>query len=89
MDLPKVIIKDNYTDFLNGKEVEATVVSPRKNVEKGMHVMGYHNSIAVNTAFTVPKEKQAHYIGVEGMVTEIHVPEPTGQKEPKVKVVKV
>jgi hypothetical protein len=89
MDLPKVIIKDNYSDFLNGKEVEATVVSPRKPVEKGMHVMGYHNSIAVNTAFTVPKEKQTHYIGVEGMVTEINYPETPGNKEPQVRVVKV
>ncbi|MGC1243765.1 MAG: hypothetical protein WA874_19375 [Chryseosolibacter sp.] len=72
MDLPKVIIKENYTDYLNGKEVEATVVSGKKPVEKGMHVMGFHNSIAVNTGFSVPKEKQSHYIGVEGMITEIH-----------------
>lgn len=70
MDLPKVIIKDNYADYLNGKEVEATVVS-EEPVAKGMHVMGFHNSIAVNTALPVPKEKQAHYIGVEGMVTAI------------------
>ena len=89
MDLPKVIIKDNYTDFLNGKEVEATVVSRKNPVEKGMHVMGYHNSIAVNTAFTVPKEKQTHYIGVEGMVTEIQASDATGHTEPQVKVVKV
>ena len=89
MDLPKVIIKENYTDFLNGKEVEATVVSRKRPVEKGMHVMGYHNSIAVNTAFTVPKEKQTHYIGVEGMVTEIKLPETSGHTEPRVKVVKI
>lgn len=89
MDLPKVIIKDNYRDFLNGKEVEATVVSPRKHVEKGMHVMGFHNSIAVNTAFTVPKEKQAHYIGVEGIVTEINYPASSSQKAAHVKIVKV
>ena len=71
MDLPKVVIRDNYTDFLDGKEVEATLVSTKKTLEKGMHVMGFHNSIAVNTNFTVPKEKQSHYIGVEGMITEI------------------
>jgi hypothetical protein len=71
MDLPKVIIKDNYSDYLTGKEVEATVVSVGRPVEKGMHVMGFHNSIAVNTGFSVPREKQSHYIGVEGMVTDI------------------
>jgi hypothetical protein len=89
MDLPKVVIKDNYTDYLNGKEVEATVVSEKRNLEKGMHVMGFHNSIAVNTSFTVPKEKQAHYIGVEGMVTEIHQSRAQGAPVAEVKIVKV
>ena len=85
MDLPKVIIKDNYADYLSGKEVEATVVSEKNPVEKGMHVMGFHNSIAVNTVFTVPKEKQAHYIGVEGMVTEIT----SDHHHARIKVVKI
>jgi hypothetical protein len=89
MDLPKVVIKDSYSDYLSGKEVEATVVSEKLHVEKGMHVMGFHNSIAVNTAFSVPKEKQSHYIGVEGMVTEINQPVSSGGKAPKVKVVKI
>lgn len=87
MNLPKVIINDNYTDFLNGKEVEATVVSGKDTVAKGMHVMGFHNSIAINTSFTVPREKQAHYIGVEGMVTEIEAA--SNNQKPHVKVVKV
>ena len=87
MDLPKVIINDNYADFLNGKEVDATIVSG-KPVQKGMHVMGFHNSIAVNTGFSVPKDKQAHYIGVEGMITEI----PTTSADrgaPHVKIIKI
>ena len=88
MDLPKVIINDDYTDFLNGKEVEATVVSEKQTVEKGMHVMGFHNSIAINTGFTVPREKQHHYIGVEGMVTEIENGSATHQKS-HVRVVKI
>jgi len=89
MDLPKVIIKENYADFLNGKEVEATVVSGNIPVEKGMHVMGFHNSIAVNTGVTVPKEKQSHYIGVEGMVTDINYPVVSGQQAARVRIVKV
>jgi hypothetical protein len=89
MDLPKVIIKDNYTDYLNGKEVEATVVSEKNAVEKGMHVMGFHNSIAVNTTVAVPKEKQSHYIGVEGMVTDIDFTSPADAHVAKVKVVKI
>lgn len=88
MDLPKVIINDDYTDFLNGKEVEATVVSEKQTVEKGMHVMGFHNSIAINTGFTVPREKQHHYIGVEGMVTEIESGSASHQK-PHIRVVKI
>lgn len=88
MDLPKVIINDNYMDFLNGKEVEATVVSEKQDIETGMHVMGFHNSIAINTGFTVPREKQSHYIGVEGMVTAIEV-KATDPKKPHVRVVKI
>jgi hypothetical protein len=89
MNLPKVIIKDNYTDYLNGKEVEATIVSNKQPVEKGMHVMGFHNSIAVNTGFTVPKEKQAHYIGVEGMVTDIDYNSSPDDNTPHIRIVKV
>lgn len=74
MELPKVIIKDSYADYLEGKEVEATLVSEKKRVEKGMHVMGFHNSIAVNTGVPVPKDKQSHYLGVEGRVTDIREP---------------
>lgn len=89
MDLPKVIIEDNYTDFLEGKEVEATVVSPVLDVLKGMHVMGYHHSIAANTGITVPKQKQAHYIGIEGVITQVTHPRASDHKTAKVKVVKI
>lgn len=89
MELPKVVIKEHYADFLNGKEVEATVVSEQNTVEKGMHVMGFHNSIAVNTGLTVPKEKQAHYIGVEGMVTDVSYAASSDRGKPRIKVVKV
>ena len=89
MDLPKVVIKDNYADYLNGKEVEATVVSEKTTIEKGMHVMGFHNSIAVNTSFPVPREKQTHYIGVEGMVTEINSTPSRSAEISKVKIIKI
>jgi hypothetical protein len=88
MELPKVIINGNYSDFLNGKEVQATFVSDKAAVEKGMHVMGFHNSIAGNTGLPVPREKQSHYIGVEGVVTEIEGGS-TGHHKPRVKVLKV
>jgi len=87
MNLPKVIIKDNYEDYLNGKEVEATIVS-EATIVKGMHVMGFHNSIAVNTFFTVPREKQHHYIGVEGLVTDV-ADALSKDRHPRIKVVKV
>lgn len=88
MNLPKVIINDNYSDYLNGKEVEATIVSDKQTVEKGMHVMGFHNSIAINTSFAVPREKQSHYIGVEGMVTEVDAT-PDHDHQPHIRIVKV
>jgi hypothetical protein len=87
MDLLKVIVNDNYADYLNGKEVEATVVSEKQSVEKGMHVMGFHNSIAINTGITVPRDKQSHYIGVEGMVTSVDDPSP--DQKSHIKIVKV
>lgn len=89
MNLPKVIINDNYADFLNGKEVEATIVSERDTIEKGMHVMGFHNSIAINTGFTVPREKQSHYIGVEGMITDIDHTAASAYDKPHIKIIKV
>ena len=89
MDLPKVIINDDYADYLNGKEVDATIVSEKQPVEKGMHVMGFHNSIAINTGLTVPREKQAHYIGVEGMVTDIDYRSPNDHHKPHVRIVKI
>ena len=88
MELPKVIITDNYSDFLNGKEVKATLVSDKTPVEKGTHVMGFHNSIAGNTVLTVPREKQSHYIGVEGVITEIEG-RTTDHHKPHVRVIKV
>lgn len=89
MDLPRVIIKENYSDFLNGEEVEATVASQGHRMEEGMHVMGFHNSIAVNTGIAVPRNKQSHYIGVEGKVTAIHPSSASGQPVSKVRVIKV
>ena len=71
MELPKVIIRGSYADYLDGKEVEATVASKAGDVKKGMHVMAFHNSIAVNTSVTVPKDRQPQYIGMEGLVADI------------------
>lgn len=88
MNLPKVII-NNYLDYLNGKEVEATVVSEKGQIKKGMHVLGFHNSIAINTGLPVPHEKQSHYIGVEGMVTDIDGGLPEQHNRPQVKIRKL
>ena len=87
MDLPKVIIRERYGDFLEGKEVEATVIT-KAPLKKGMHVMGYHDSIGVNTAVTVPKDKQSHYIGVEGVVTATPAILPPDGRESRIKIVK-
>jgi len=71
MNLPRVIVDDSYADFLNGKEVRAMVVSSKDTITKGTRVMGFHNSIAINTNIPAPREKQAHYVGVEGLVIDV------------------
>lgn len=88
MDLPKVIIKENYNDFINGKEVEATVALAGSRLAEGMHVMGYHDSIAAKTAIAVPREKQAQYIGVEGIITAISPRTAEAQHRQRVRIVK-
>lgn len=72
MELPKVIIKDNYNEYLNGKEVTAALAgSSSAPLQPGAHVIAFKDSIAAATDVPVPKQQQAHYIGVEGTVTEV------------------
>lgn len=83
-----MIIVDRYTDFLNGKEVEAIVAGNGAHPAKGMHVMAFHDSIAINSNVSVPREKQSQYIGVEGVVTALSE-RPGKSERPFVKVMKV
>lgn len=72
MQMPKVVIKENYTAYLNGKEVTASLVGPvAAPLQPGAHVMAFKDSIAAASDVPVPKAQQAHYIGVEGTVTGI------------------
>lgn len=72
MELPKVIIKDAYSEYLEGKEVKAALAdSSSAPLQPGAHVLAFKDSIAAATDVPVPKQQQAHYIGVEGTVTEV------------------
>jgi hypothetical protein len=72
MNLPKVVIKDNFTDYLNGKEVKATFISQTKEQAwPGERVIAFKDAIAANTNVPVPKSQQSHFIGIEGAITEV------------------
>jgi hypothetical protein len=74
MDLPKVIIKDDYNEYLEGKVVKAALASSASApLQPGTRVIAFKDSIAAATDIPVPKQQQAHYIGVEGTVTEIEL----------------
>jgi hypothetical protein len=72
MELPKVVIRSNYNDYLQGKEAVAEFLDPAaKVVWPGERVMAYKHCIASETGIPVPKKEQSHYIGIEGTVTRI------------------
>lgn len=72
MNLPKVVIKDNFNDYLNGKEVKATFISQTKEQAwPGEHVMAFKDAIASDTNVSVPKSQQSHFIGIEGTITKV------------------
>jgi hypothetical protein len=71
MELPKVVIKDNYDEYLNGSEVKAARVdSSPAPLQPGQHVLAFKDAIAAATDIPVPKRQQSHYIGIEGTVTQ-------------------
>jgi hypothetical protein len=74
MSLPKVVIKDHFDEYLNGVEVKAFLVdSVDAPLQPGEHVIAFKDSLAATTDIPVPKQQQAHYIGVEGAVTHTEV----------------
>ncbi len=88
MNLPKVVIKDNFSDYLDGKEVKAAFISQTKDQAwPGEHVMAFKDAIAAGTNLTVPKSQQSHYIGIEGTITEV-VNDPAANSTKFVKVKK-
>ena len=88
MNLPSVVIKDSFKDYLEGKEVKAAFVNQSKEQAwPGEHVMAFKDAIAESTA-SVPKSQQAHFIGIEGTITEV-VNDAASKNTQFVKVVKV
>jgi hypothetical protein len=83
MELPKVIIRGDYNDFLRGKEVVAAILEPpvHDTVHLGEHIIAFKDSIAAAITVPVPKTEQSHYIGIEGTVTGIGVPHPDKDKD--------
>ena len=72
MKLPKVVIKDNFNEYISGKEVKATLAdSASAPLQTGEHVIAFKDSLAAVTDVPVPRQQQSHYIGIEGTVTRI------------------
>ena len=90
MELRKVVIKDNFNDFLNGKEVEAALLPPLKNsISPGEHVLAFKDSIAATTNVSVPKEEMHRTIGVEGTVVSTSVKTNPSAEGVRVKIKKI
>jgi hypothetical protein len=89
MNLPKVVIKDKFADYLEGKEVKATFINQTKEQAwPGEHVMAFKDAIASDTNVSVPKSQQSHFIGIEGTITQV-VNDAAAKNTQFVKVVKV
>jgi hypothetical protein len=75
MEMHKVLIK-NFSEYLTGKEVEATIKLQENEVlSPGEKVLVMKDSIAAATNIPVPRDKQDLSIGVEGTITEIKMRE--------------
>jgi hypothetical protein len=92
MSIPKVIIKQDFHDYLNGKEVEATFVAGTpEEVWPGEPVLAFQDSVAANSDMPVPTSQLSHVIGIEGTVTQVlhsKTAESAHLDEPVIKVVK-
>ena len=71
MELHQVLIK-NFDEFLSGKEVEATAqFKDSAVIAPGERVLAFKDSIAATSSVAVPRNRQDHSIGIEGMVTAV------------------
>jgi archaeosine-15-forming tRNA-guanine transglycosylase len=90
--LPKVVIKSDFHDYLEGKEVEAAFVSNHPDqVWPGEHVLAFKDSVAATSDIPVPTSQLSHTIGIEGTVTQVvhsKLPEQENVIHPIIKVVK-
>jgi hypothetical protein len=70
--LQSIYLKENYTAYLKGAEVESTVNTKNKNLEPGQHILVFPDSVAASTPLTVPANKETDNVGVEGLVTQVN-----------------
>ena len=93
MELPKAVIRQNFQDYLAGKEVEASIVShSKKEVWPGERVMAFKDSLAATSDIPVPTSELSHSIGIEGTVTQVmHSKTPSSEaiEHPVIKIMKV
>ena len=71
MELPKVIIKDSFSDFLDGKTVNAQPFRSAPPLHEGEKVIAFKDSIAGNTNVTVPSNEFHRAMGVDAIVVGI------------------
>jgi len=73
MKLPKVIIKDDFENYLNGLEVDGKVKDKyaAEALAPGNRILAFKDAVASETSVAVPREKQSSAIGIEGKIMSI------------------
>jgi hypothetical protein len=91
MELREIIVED-FNNFINGNEVEATAeLKDNKIIHPGERILAFKNSLAAETSIPVPREKQDHAMGIEARVTAVELRDPvkSGKKIMRLRVQKV
>lgn len=90
MSLYKVIIKQDFHDYLDGKEVEATFVSRKpEQVWPGEHVLAFKDTAAATSDIPRPTADFSTAIGIEGTVTQVYHSKTAESSEIETPVIKI
>jgi hypothetical protein len=72
MNLKSVYLRDNYTAYLEGAEVESTYNALNQQIEPGQHILVFRDTPAAHLTIAVPADQESQNIGVEGMITQVN-----------------
>jgi hypothetical protein len=76
MKAHEILIK-NFTDYVDGREVEATAeLKDNRVFHPGDHILGYKDSIAAAANISVPRKLQDSSIAIEGTIIAVEINKP-------------